>query len=86
MQGRVEEKMTVAIRKCLEERHQRDGCVTAPDVGRRSILYRSWATFLNAVHCCGWPYHCIQNPRWTQKLCIPVFLHTIFGSDYYVPP
>ena len=25
-----------------------------------------------------------QNPRCTQKLCIPLCLHTIFGPDYYV--
>ena len=25
----------------------------------------------------------IQNPRWTQKTCIPLYLHSMFGSDYY---
>ena len=30
--------------------------------------------------------HSNQNPRWTQKPCIPPYLHTIFGSDYCVPP
>ena len=27
-----------------------------------------------------------QNPRWTQKQCIPLCLHPYFGSDYYVIP
>ena len=27
-----------------------------------------------------------QNPRWTQKPCIPLCLHDILGSDYYIPP
>ena len=28
--------------------------------------------------------HNNRNPRWTQKLCIPRCLHSIFGSDYYL--
>ena len=31
------------------------------------------------------PYHSNQNPRWTQKPCIPLCLHTVLGSDYCVP-
>ena len=30
------------------------------------------------------PYHSNRNPRWPQKLCLPLCSHTIFGSDYYV--
>ena len=28
------------------------------------------------------PYHSNQKPRWTQKTCIPPYLHTIFGYIY----
>ena len=35
----------------------------------------------------GWAYVISnQNPRSTQKPCIPLYLHTIFGPDYHVPP
>ena len=27
-----------------------------------------------------------QNPRWTQQPCVPLCLHTMVDSDYYVPP
>ena len=35
--------------------------------------------------CCGGAYVISnQNPRWTQKPCIPLCWHTIFDPDYYV--